>query len=167
MSHQPPHAASAALDALLTAACNFSEVFLTPAPRSAADVATLCDLALRNIVKTLVIEVRGQQPVVCCVCGDEQLDLKTLARTVGCGIADVSLMRPDRLRSVLGLQPGAVTPFGLPPSVAVFVSERLQDSLDETISVGSGEPGKGYLMSARSLTKITNAVILKEQEPRQ
>ncbi len=42
---------------------------------------------------------------------DREVDLKTLRRQIGS--AQLSFARPDRLREVLGIDPGSVTPFAL------------------------------------------------------
>ncbi|MEX2450564.1 MAG: prolyl-tRNA synthetase associated domain-containing protein [Rhodospirillales bacterium] len=42
---------------------------------------------------------------------DTRIDLKTLAKTLGAG--RLSFAKPDLMRTVLGVEPGAVTPFAL------------------------------------------------------
>ncbi|MCD6409081.1 MAG: YbaK/EbsC family protein [Candidatus Verstraetearchaeota archaeon] len=124
-------------------------------------VETACRAASARpseIVKTLVVEADGE-PAVALVPGDRRLDSRRLKEVLGA--RDVKLAFRARLRELVGLEAGEVTP--LAPSIyslkCVVDSSILER---ERIIVGGGTHHRLVEISVRDLLKLLKGHIAAE-----
>lgn len=93
----------------------------TKTAQAAAD-AMGCELG--QIVKSLVVVVDGERPVLALVAGDRRADLSAIA--VESGGTKAKMADADTVRSATGYAIGGVSPFALPPTLPVLVDDSLE-----------------------------------------
>lgn len=104
--------------------------------KTAAMAAEAMGCELGQIVKSLVVVVDKQKPVLALVAGDRRGDLAAIATEVG-GVK-ARMADAETVRSVTGYAIGGVSPFDLPAELTVLVDESL--SRFETVYPAAGTP---------------------------
>lgn len=128
-----------------------------------ADTAAFCaayGIPPERSANTIVVASRrpeGHQ-VACVLLATTRLDVNGLVRT-RMGVKKVSFAPPDETASLTGMVMGGVTPFGLPPALAVWVDSAVMDP--EWIILGAGSRGAKIKISPEALRLLENASILK------
>lgn len=105
----------------------------TKTAQAAAD-AMGCELG--QIVKSLVVVVDGERPVLALVAGDRRADLAAIA--VESGGAKARMADADTVRSATGYAIGGVSPFALPSMLSVLVDASL--ARFDTVYPAAGTP---------------------------
>jgi Ala-tRNA(Pro) deacylase len=88
----------------------------------------------RPIKNLLLVEAKGERLVLVIMDGEQKLDTKFLARTLG--IKKLQFAKPDILKTTLGVEPGSVSLFGVLHSG----SEKVEVIIDESL-MGESEIG--------------------------
>jgi Cys-tRNA(Pro) deacylase len=101
-----------------------------------------------SIVKTLVMEDDGRQPLIVLMHGDREVSTKALARAVGA--KTVAPCRPEAAERHTGYLVGGTSPFGTRKALPVFV-ERTILSLDR-VYVNGGR--RGFLVALAPQTFV-------------
>ena len=116
---------------------------------SALHVAQDTNTDIKTIFKTLVTTDEKNQPIVACIAGDEELDLKALAK-----VAKVKKCVMIPLKDVLkitGYMRGGCSPIGMKKTYRTFVdSDAL---LHVKISVSAGVRGQQLLLNPKDFEK--------------
>lgn len=116
---------------------------------SALHVAKVTNANIKTIFKTLVTIDEKNQPIVACIAGDEELDLKALAKA-----AKVKKCVMIPLKDVLkttGYMRGGCSPIGMKKIYRTFVdSDAL---LHEKISLSAGVRGQQIVLKPKDLEK--------------
>jgi Cys-tRNA(Pro) deacylase len=104
--------------------------------KTAAQAAEAMGCELGQIVKSLVVVVDGETPLVALVAGDRKGDLHAIAAEVGG--AKAKMADADTVRSATGYAIGGVSPFALPAGLPVLVDDSL--SRFEVVYPAAGTP---------------------------
>lgn len=75
------------------------------------------------VVKTLVMEDEGQQPLIVLMHGDCKVSTKALARAIG--VKRIAPCRPDVAQRHSGYQIGGTSPFGVRKAMRTFVEQSV------------------------------------------
>jgi prolyl-tRNA editing enzyme YbaK/EbsC (Cys-tRNA(Pro) deacylase) len=118
---------------------------------TAADAARAVGCSLAQIVKTLVVDCDGR-PVAVLVPGDRRADADKVARATGTRRARPA--RPDEVRRVTGVDPGAVAPFGLPVETVLVDPGVL---VHELVWVGAGSSAHVAGLAPAELARLARA----------
>jgi Cys-tRNA(Pro) deacylase len=105
------------------------------------------------VIKTLVMEDEGKQPLIVLMHGDKEVSTKNLARQIG--RKTVSPCAPDVAQKHTGYLVGGTSPFGTRKSMPVFLERSIAD-LDR-IYINGGR--RGFLIS------LAPADLLRVLEP--
>ena len=113
--------------------------------RSAASRALLAanfasGVAIRQVVKTLLVRGSDGRHAIALVRGDQRLSLKKLARVIG--VKKLEMAPAADVPRITGYQVGAVAPVGLRrDDVPVFVDHTILEEPLATISAGRHDAG--------------------------
>jgi Cys-tRNA(Pro) deacylase len=91
--------------------------------KTAAEAAEAMECELGQIVKSLVVVVDGEQPLVALVAGDRKGDLHAIASELGG--AKAKMADADTVRAATGYAIGGVSPFALPAELPVLFDDSL------------------------------------------
>jgi Cys-tRNA(Pro) deacylase len=91
--------------------------------KTAAMAAEAMGCELGQIVKSLVVIVDGERPVLALVAGDRRGDLDAIAAQMGA--AKARMADADAVRAATGYAIGGVSPFALPAELPVLVDDSL------------------------------------------
>ena len=92
--------------------------------KTAAEAAEVMGCELGQIVKSLVIVVDGERPLVALVAGDRKGDMEAIAAEFG-GLK-AKMADADTVRVSTGYAIGGVSPFALPETLPVLFDESLE-----------------------------------------
>lgn len=91
--------------------------------KTAAEAASAMGCELGQIVKSLVIVIDGETPLVALVAGDRRGDLHRIAAVLGG--AKAKMADPEAVRAATGYAIGGVSPFALPHDLPVLFDDSL------------------------------------------
>lgn len=94
-----------------------------------------------NVIKTLIMETEGKEPLVVLMHGDLQVSTKQLAREIG--VKTISPCKPEVADRHSGYQVGGTSPFGTKRKMPVYMEKTILD-LDR-IYINGGK--RGFLVS--------------------
>jgi Cys-tRNA(Pro) deacylase len=106
------------------------------------------------VVKTLVMEREGGEPLVVLMHGDREVSTKALARQIGCKA--VQICRPEVASRHSGYQVGGTSPFGTRKGLPVYV-ERSVLALPR-IYINGGSRGFLVGLDPRDLARVLEPV---------
>lgn len=115
--------------------------------KTAAEAADAMGCELGQIVKSLVVVVDGERPVIALVAGDRKGDLHAIAGELGGTKAKMA--DADGVRAATGYAIGGVSPFALPEELPVLFDDSL--SRYETVYPAAGTPTSMVCMSREEL----------------
>ncbi len=118
--------------------------------KTAAMAAEAMGCELGQIVKSLVVVVDREVPVLALVAGDRRGDLAAIAAEVGGSKAKMA--DADTVRDVTGYAIGGVSPFDLPPNLTVLVDDSL--SRFETVYPAAGTPSSMVRLTRSQLMDV-------------
>ena len=131
-------------------------LFELPAEKLGAEVtAELLGVAPEIVFKTIVVKREGRgKPILAVVPGNNEVDLKKLAKAVG--EKKVYLTTQNEAETLTQLQAGGISPLAL-------LNRGFQTVIDQSaqkhgeIHVSGGQRGINICLSVKDLTKLTNA----------
>lgn len=109
------------------------------------------------VIKTLVMEDEGHNPLIVLMHGDLQVSTRELARVIG--VKSVSPCPPDTAHRFTGYLVGGTSPFGTRRPLPVYMEETILD-LPE-IYINGGKRGFLLGMSPRDAERVLNPVLVK------
>lgn len=115
--------------------------------KTAADAAEAMGCELGQIVKSLVVVVDGEAPLVALVAGDRKGDLHAIA--VELGGTKAKMADADTVRSATGYAIGGVSPFALPDDLPVLIDDSL--ARFEIVFPAAGTPSSMVRMRREDL----------------
>jgi prolyl-tRNA editing enzyme YbaK/EbsC (Cys-tRNA(Pro) deacylase) len=149
----------AALDAL---AADYEIVECDPA---LADTAAFCaryGFRLDESANCIVVAGKAEprRYVACLTLADTRLDVNGLIRK-RLGVKRASFASADEtIATTAGMRIGGVTPFGLPPDMALWIDHRVVERA--RVIVGGGSRRCKVLVATSSLSALANAEIVTE-----
>jgi Cys-tRNA(Pro)/Cys-tRNA(Cys) deacylase len=124
---------------------------------SAEEAATILGVPLDAMYKTLIVlrEGAGSRPIVVMVPSDTQLDLKSLAQSVGEKKLRMATQR--EAERITGMEVGGISVLGLkrPAAFDTYIDERAREL--ETIHISAGERGIELALKTADLVAVTGA----------
>ena len=149
----------AALDAL---GADYEIVDCDPA---LADTAAFCahyGFALDESANCIIVAGKGAQRsyVACLALADTRLDVNGLIRK-RLGVKRASFATADEtIAATQGMRIGGVTPFGLPPDMALWVDQRVVDHA--RVIIGGGSRRCKVLVASSALRVVPNVEIIAD-----
>ncbi len=128
-----------------------------------SDTAVFCEhygYALEDSANTIVMKAKsGDRPhVACVVLGDCRLDANhTLRKRLNA--RKVSFAAAEETRAITGMELGGVTPFGLPPELALWVDAAVMAR--PTIVLGGGERASKIVIAPDALLTLSQAEVVE------
>jgi len=120
---------------------------------SAEHVAESLGLSPETLYKTLVLKGNKDPYIVAVIPGNEQLDLKKIAKASG--NKNCEMLPQKDLLSVTGYLRGGCSPIGMKKQFPTFIEEAAQ--LETHISVSAGKRGLQMILNPMDLAKIAQA----------
>ncbi len=117
---------------------------------SALHVARDTNTDIKTIFKTLVTVDEKNQPIVACIAGDEELDMKALAKVAG--VKKCVIIPLKDVLKVTGYIRGGCSPFGMKKSYRTFVDADAL--LHVKICVSAGVRGQQLLICPHDFEKV-------------
>jgi Cys-tRNA(Pro)/Cys-tRNA(Cys) deacylase len=102
-----------------------------------------------QVVRTIVFRIGAGEYVLALMAGPGQLSWPALRRTLG--KRRVTMASPAEVLEATGYSPGAVSPFGLPAPLHIFIDHSVMGFSE--ISLGSGERGLAIVMASGDLVR--------------
>jgi Cys-tRNA(Pro)/Cys-tRNA(Cys) deacylase len=100
-----------------------------------------------QIIRSLLFRCEEESYVLVLMAGPKRVHWPKLRRYLG--VSRITTATSDQVREVTGYPPGAVSPFGLPPSIRLLADHSLL--IHETISLGAGIPNAGVILKRDDL----------------
>lgn len=107
-----------------------------------------------QVFKTLVLQDKSGEVVVCCLPVDSHADLKALAGAAGCKKLD--LIHPDTLQALTGYQRGGCSPVGMKKAYPLYYDRSALQW--EQIAISAGMRGVQLLLSPHALFRYLGAI---------
>lgn len=120
---------------------------------SALHVAKDTGTDIKRIFKTLVCVDEKNNPLVACIAGDDELDLKALAKLAG--VKKCTMIAMKDLLKLTGYIRGGCSPFGMKKVYPTFFDESALSQ--ENILVSAGVRGKQLQIEAKVLEEVLRA----------
>jgi Cys-tRNA(Pro)/Cys-tRNA(Cys) deacylase len=126
-----------------------------PALKSAEEVAAILDMPEDSVYKTLVMLREGGRPVLVMAPGGSEVDLRVLAKSLGCKA--VRMAPRTEAERLTGLQTGGIGALALlGKSFDVFIDRRALEC--DFILVNAGRRGLNLGLRPADLVRVTGAV---------
>lgn len=121
--------------------------------RNVEDAAAERDVAVRQVVKTLLVRRPDKRHLIALVRGDQRLSLKKLARLVG--VKSLEMAPEADVPRITGYQIGAVAPLGLRRSdVPIYVDHQILE--EHWVSISAGRHDTGLELAAEDLIEAVS-----------
>jgi len=120
---------------------------------SALHVAQVTNTDVKMLFKTLVCIDEKNTPLVACIAGDEELDLKALAKLAG--VKKCVMIAQKELLGLTGYIRGGCSPFGMKKQYRTFIDSNAFKH--EKIMLSAGERGKQLKISPKILVDLLRA----------
>lgn len=124
---------------------------------SALHVALVSGINIKQIFKTLVCVDEKNQPLVACIEGDGELDLKALAKVAG--VKKCTMLPLKDVLKVTGYIRGGCSPFGMKKQFPTFIDESAFTF--ERICVSAGVRGAQIELNPQDIIDILGATSAK------
>ncbi len=113
------------------------------------------------VIKTLIMENDGKEPLVILMHGDCQVSTKNLARTLG--VKSISPCKPEVANRHSGYVIGGTSPFGLKRPMPIYMEKTIVDL--DLIYINGG--GRGFLvsMSPQEILRTLNPQLVEVGVP--
>ncbi len=119
------------------------------------------DMAVNCIV--VAAKTGERRHAACLVQATRRLDVNGTVRRL-LGVRKVSFAPADETVALTGMLPDGVTPFGLPPSVPVYVDAAV--AVLERLIVGGGSRALKLLVTPQALTRLASAAVVEGSRSR-
>ncbi|MFC1833703.1 aminoacyl-tRNA deacylase [Thermodesulfobacteriota bacterium] len=126
-----------------------------PKEKGAEFAAKALNWPLESMVKTLVVALSDGSFVLCCLPGDEELSLKSLARAAG--VKGARMTTPKEAEKLTGYFVGGISPFGTRKRMAVWMHETIL-GFDE-IGINGGRRGTMLFLDPKLARDAVNAQV--------
>lgn len=123
--------------------------------KGAAFAAEAINFELSKTVKTLVVEITGQKPVLALLPGDRQLALKKLAKVLG--VKKVKMADVATAERITGYKVGGVSPFGIKPSLKIVMEAAILDH--PRVAINAGQRGTMLVMAPMDILTVSGAKV--------
>ncbi|MEY2474612.1 MAG: hypothetical protein QOK28_3941 [Actinomycetota bacterium] len=136
------------------------EVF--PCDPALADTAAFCEaygFAMDDSANCVVVKGKSDPPtfVACVVLATTRLDVNGMVRR-RIGTRKASFAGGDEVEALTGMTIGGITPFGLPPDLALWIDARVMER--ERVVLGGGSRSCKILAPPTILTAVGGEVIV-------
>ena len=134
--------------------------FELPAEKlGAVETARYLEVPLEQVFKTIVVKREGKgKPILAVVPGTTEVDLKSLAKTLG--EKKLYLPTEHEAEQITGLQAGGISPLALLNKGFQVVLDSSAASYDD-IHISGGQRGLNIRLPVDALVKLTNARLEK------
>jgi len=129
---------------------------------AAETVAAKIGLPPEQVFKTLVARGERNGIVMAVIPGDQELDLKALAKAAG--EKNIQLVPVKELQALTGYVRGGVTAFAAKRDYPVFVDETIE--LFDVISISAGMRGLQILLAPADYLRATKGMIAALAQPK-
>ncbi|NJN81122.1 MAG: YbaK/EbsC family protein [Caldilineaceae bacterium] len=102
-----------------------------------------------QVVRSILFRLGKDRYAMVLVAGPEQIAWKALRKTVG--QSRISMASQSEVLTVTGYEIGAVSPFGLPSPLPIYVDESVTGQ--EEVSIGSGLRGTTIILRSADLMR--------------
>ena len=109
------------------------------------------------VVKTLVMETDGGEPLIVLMHGDRQVSTKALARQIG--VKTVKPSSPKDAERLTGYQVGGISPFGTKRKLPVYVEGTILEL--PRLVINGGKRGFLLELTPQDLTNVLNPTPVK------
>ena len=133
-----------------------------PEDLAAETVAAKIDLPAEQVFKTLVARGDRNGIVMAVIPGDQELDLKALAKAAG--EKNVQLVAVKELQALTGYIRGGVTALAAKRDYPVFVDETIE--LFDVVSISAGMRGLQILITPTDYLRATKGTITVLSQPK-
>jgi prolyl-tRNA editing enzyme YbaK/EbsC (Cys-tRNA(Pro) deacylase) len=116
-------------------------------PASVLEAARERNQQPSQVIKTIIFRVKKGTFLAVLISGDRQISWVKLRRAAV--RARLTTASAEEVFTITGCKPGTVSPFCIPPGVPVYVD--LSVLQNEIVSVGSGVPGKAFILKSSDL----------------
>ncbi len=144
-----------AIKALMQRRIPFEIVTYEHLEKGAAFAAQAIGFELSNTVKTLVVELPGQKPVLALLPGDRQLAVKKLAKV--CGVKKAQMADVVTAERITGYKVGGVSPFGIVPELPVVMEVAILER--QQVAINGGQRGTMLIMAPSDIAAVTQAKV--------
>jgi prolyl-tRNA editing enzyme YbaK/EbsC (Cys-tRNA(Pro) deacylase) len=133
-----------------------------PCDPAAADTAEFCTrygFAKSTVGNTILVAGKSEprRYAACVVPAERQLDVNHRVRTLLAGLR-ASFATAEETQAVTGMELGAVSPFGLPPGLSIFVDEGLLPI--PGLILGAGDRSSKIRLEGRWLAAIPGVEVV-------
>ncbi len=123
--------------------------------KGASFAAKAIGFDLSKTVKTLVVEIPGQKPVLALLPGDRQLAVKKLAKVLG--VKKAQMADVATAERITGYKVGGVGPFGLRPELSVVMEVSILEH--QPVAINGGQRGTMLIMAPMDIMVGTHAEV--------
>lgn len=125
--------------------------------RNVEEAAAERGVALRQVVKTLLVRRPDRRHLVALVRGDRRLSLKKLARLVG--VKSLEMAPEADVPRITGYQIGAVAPLGLRRGdLPIFVDHHILE--ESRVSISAGRHDTGLELATEDLIRAVSGQVV-------
>jgi Cys-tRNA(Pro)/Cys-tRNA(Cys) deacylase len=137
------------------------DVVRTNPPNSAEESASLQGIALRQLLRSIVVRRGRDDYVFVLVPGGRQIDWPKLRSVLG--VSRISLPAQEEARSATGYERGAITPFGAWTQWPVVVDAAAME--ESKVAIGGGARGVNLHLGPADLVSATGATVADISRP--
>jgi Cys-tRNA(Pro)/Cys-tRNA(Cys) deacylase len=131
------------------------DYIVNPEDLSAETVAAKLDLPAEQVFKTLVVKGDGSAVCLAVIPGNQELDLKALAKLSGNRKMEMAPL--GEVQPLTGYVRGGVTALGAKKDYDVYLDETAQ--IWDVISISAGIRGTQIVLRPDDYVKATNAIV--------
>lgn len=126
--------------------------------RTVEDAAQNLSFEVARIVKTVAFRIRNGGVVLAALRGTGRVDYPRLAAFIGVKRRDLATLSPEEVRTLLGVEPGSVSPVPLREDTTIFIDDDVL-TIQPTIYCGIGRPDRTLEIAASDLVRIAGGRI--------
>lgn len=114
-----------------------------------------------SVIKTLVFETEGRDPLIVLMHGDRQVSTKALARELG--VKKISPCAPATAQKHSGYQVGGTSPFGTRKEMPIYMEASIAEL--DSIYINAGKRGTLVQMQPADLVAILHPHLVQVASP--
>jgi Cys-tRNA(Pro) deacylase len=103
----------------------------------------------KQVVRSILFRLPGQEFVMVLVSGPDQISWADLRRHLG--VSRITMATTDEVLQATGYLPGSVAPFGLPAPIRTLIDRRVFDQ--QEVSLGSGVRNTTIILRSEELRR--------------
>lgn len=113
----------------------------------------------KNLLKTIVFQIKDSGWILAVVKGHDKIDYKELARAFGVNRRQIRAVSPDTVEEQLGFEVGGIGPFRVNDTIKIIMDQALTEI--GMIFCGSGKNTVTIEMDITDLIRLVNPVLRK------